>query len=368
MTSWPDEHIPGWTDALAQVLQPPLTDSFVHNLPSNPRHTRHPPGNIWKAALAHFVLSDLSLGIYGVRRYVRLEYLGLSGIILYHLPAGRLPCRSITAEDEYDEESGILTVQAVFGDENDTADEGMDMDDLIDVIHGRLVYFPAYACTSFAIGQVMNAIVHSSRVEPKPLRHGFVVDSTWFKSFKDCNYAEHRASYPTVPAIDMSRYFKPFKTTLRTSTNSLPDPERNAAAGISSTYSSEANCQDAARIRADDVEGIEIGETFDTTVDSLGPETPPMTPHNLPSKFKTRSSLVSSDISGGQIIFPLSVNKLQDGSVLGSWDLFHTRSAVDSDGAQPLVSVSNRVGCDGFATVDKEVMASKGKENVSYLS
>jgi hypothetical protein len=47
--------------------------------------------------------------------------------------------------------SGILTVEAVFGDETDTADEGMDVDDMIDVIHGRLVYFPAYACTSFAV-------------------------------------------------------------------------------------------------------------------------------------------------------------------------------------------------------------------------
>jgi len=163
----------------------------------------------------------------------------------------------------------------------------------------------------------------------------------------------------------MSRYFKPFKPTLRTSTNSLPDPEGNAAPGISSTCSSGADCQDTTRMRADDVEGIETFDISASTVDTLGPETPPMTPHNHLSKFKTRSSFVSPDISGGQIILPSSVNKLLDGSVLGSWDLFLTRSAV---GAQPLASVSNRVGCDGFAMVDKEVTASKGKENVSYLS
>jgi len=51
------------------------------------------------------------------------------------------------------------------------------------------------------------------------------------------------------------------------------------------------------------------------------------------------------------------------------WDLlFHTRSAVDSDSAQPLVSVSNWVGCDAFGIIDKEVMASKSKENISYFS
>jgi hypothetical protein len=82
---WSDEHTPGWTDALAQVPPTLAHRPFVHNLPANPRHTHththHPPGGISKAALAHFVLSDLSLGIYDVRRYVRLEYLGLSGII-----------------------------------------------------------------------------------------------------------------------------------------------------------------------------------------------------------------------------------------------------------------------------------------------
>ncbi|KIM82152.1 hypothetical protein PILCRDRAFT_820526 [Piloderma croceum F 1598] len=70
---------------------------------------------------------------------------------------------------------------------------------------------------SMQIGQAMRAIVHSLRVEPKPLRNGFVVDSTWFTSFKQCNYAEHRAVYMTVSAMDMSRYFKLFEPTLGTS-------------------------------------------------------------------------------------------------------------------------------------------------------
>ena len=69
---------------------------------------------------------------------------------MYHLSAGRLPCGLITGEDEY-ESRNIITVNTVFGDENDTADEGMDMDDLIDAIHSWLVYFPMYACTSFAV-------------------------------------------------------------------------------------------------------------------------------------------------------------------------------------------------------------------------
>jgi len=145
---------PSWTDALAQVLHPSFTDRFIHDSRINPRHARHPAGNIWKAALAQFVFSDLSLGIYGVRRFIRLEYLGLSGIILYHLPGGQLPYGSTEREAEDDDESVALTIQVIFGDEKDPENEGMNIDDLIDAIHGRLVYFPAYACTSFAVSNL----------------------------------------------------------------------------------------------------------------------------------------------------------------------------------------------------------------------
>src|ERR1700729_1727968 len=96
---------PGWTDALAQVLQPALSDRFLRDLQANPRHTRHPAGSIWRSALAESVFSDLSLGVHGVRRFVRMEYLGLSGIILYNLPAGRHP-RGPLVEEKFQDEDG----------------------------------------------------------------------------------------------------------------------------------------------------------------------------------------------------------------------------------------------------------------------
>ena len=150
MASWHNMPPLGWTNALAQLLVPAVTDRFMHNLHSNPRHTPHPAGIIWKAELARSVLADLSLGIYGVRRFVRLEYPGLSGIILYNLPAGRHPSGWI-AKSDGDDEGLILTVEAVFGDADD---EGMSVETMIDAISGRLVYFPAYACTSFVVSHL----------------------------------------------------------------------------------------------------------------------------------------------------------------------------------------------------------------------
>ena len=150
MTSWHNMTPLGWTDALAQLLMPVVTDRIMHDLYTNPRHIRHAAGIIWKAELARSVFAGWSLGIYGVRWFVRLEYPGLSGIILYNLPAGRRPSESITTYD-YDDEGLILTMEAVFGDSDD---EGMSVDAMIDATRGRLVYFPAYACTSFVVSHL----------------------------------------------------------------------------------------------------------------------------------------------------------------------------------------------------------------------
>jgi len=73
---------------------------------------------------------------------------------LYHLPGGQLPYGSTEREAEDDDESVALTIQVIFGDEKDPENEGMNIDDLIDAIHGRLVYFLVYACTSFAVSNL----------------------------------------------------------------------------------------------------------------------------------------------------------------------------------------------------------------------
>jgi hypothetical protein len=39
----------------------------------------------------------------------------------------------------------------VFGDDDDPEDLGMDVDHLLDRVSARLIYAPAYACTSFVV-------------------------------------------------------------------------------------------------------------------------------------------------------------------------------------------------------------------------
>jgi hypothetical protein len=175
----------GWTDALAQLLVPAVTDRFMHDLHSNPRHTRYPAGIIWKAELARSLFADLSLGIYGVRRFVRLEYPGLSGIILYNLPAGRHPSESISKYDDNDEDL-ILTMEAVFGDADD---EGMGVETMIDAIDGRLVYFPAYACTSFVVSHFSN----------RSIPHGMLTISSTDRSSHECRRAFTPSQTETKP-------------------------------------------------------------------------------------------------------------------------------------------------------------------------
>src|ERR1700685_2898620 len=128
----------------------------------------------------------------------------------------------------------------------------------------------------------MNAIVHSSCFEPKPLQHGFIVDSTLFKLFKPSNYVTHQVSYPTVPAINMSRYFKPFKPVLRTIPNSLSKPNLKNTTSVAPVSCFGAGNRNIIRMQAED-EDLDLDKTLDiliSTDDTLGPETPPIT-HNI---------------------------------------------------------------------------------------
>jgi hypothetical protein len=118
----------GWSTILFRIFS--LSPSTPSHRP-NPRLTVHPTGQLWRAALAQFVFSDLTLGIHECRRFARLEYPGLSGVLVYELP-----------------KNGELALKQVFGDESD---EGMDVDELLDRVIVKLAYAPAYACTSFVV-------------------------------------------------------------------------------------------------------------------------------------------------------------------------------------------------------------------------
>ena len=83
------------------------------------------------------------------RRFVRLEHIGLSGVILYEIRMCS-PCRISHGADIED----CLTMQGVFGDADCpelAADHSMNIDDLLDAVDAKVVHFPGYACTSFAV-------------------------------------------------------------------------------------------------------------------------------------------------------------------------------------------------------------------------
>ena len=136
--------IHGWSDNIKRL--------FTHrsNTPSN-RSSKEagrilrPAGMIWRSALAQSIFFDLALAVDAGKRFLPLHHLGLSGVILYDLPDPRYD------GDTPNENSKRFTLSGVFGDPDDPQDLGMETDELLDRVHARLIYLPAYACTSFVV-------------------------------------------------------------------------------------------------------------------------------------------------------------------------------------------------------------------------
>jgi hypothetical protein len=116
------------------------------------------------------------------RRFVRVEHLGLSGVVLYEIPIPPSFCSGSVGEgasipkkkaEPLNTARGTLamrirrtssvvappriTLTSVFGDLDNDEDAGMDLDDLMDEIDAKVVYFPAYACTSFIVRPKVNS-------------------------------------------------------------------------------------------------------------------------------------------------------------------------------------------------------------------
>ncbi|KZP24117.1 hypothetical protein FIBSPDRAFT_1012485 [Athelia psychrophila] len=354
---------PGWTDALAQVLQPPPNPCPEALRQESPRKSRNPAGQTWKTEFSTAVYSDLSLGICGVRRFVRLEKLsGLSGIILYHLPG--------SPGDPHDQ--GRLELDSVFGRE-DLEEDGMDLDALLDAVQARLVYFPVYACTSFAIGQVMNALVHSQSFKPTPLPHGFAVDAAPFASFKKLDYTRHRASYPTVPALNvfaakilrqkrhvMKVHVRATVGAVVAGPESVPYAWRDLVAR--KIAKKKTLDEEEARARAEEEEDDEneVDETLldsDSTDDTLGPETP----QNI---LKPKDG-VFLDVGLAPLFLPLS-SKEGNQVTNSSGDVFGGTVVLDAEEKQARLSVLSSISSieGGLGKMLKPT----GKENQADVS
>ena len=122
----------------------------------NPTLNRHAPGLIWKQTLGHCVYHDLSdeetMGslVRQRRRFARLESLGLSGVILFEIPAGRATEDGSPAISDKSPRKRV-TLKSIFGDPDDPNESGMNINELLDCVNARVIYFPSYACTSFIV-------------------------------------------------------------------------------------------------------------------------------------------------------------------------------------------------------------------------
>ncbi|KAF9457893.1 hypothetical protein BDZ94DRAFT_1272029 [Collybia nuda] len=168
-----------WPTKLHNILRPAW--DCPHDDVQNPKTARHAPGATWKKLLGKSVFLDLAGESYERRRrFVRLETLGLSGIIFYEISTGYLK-DGLNVLDEAPEETipvTRLTRKSVFGDPHISSDLGMGIDRLIDVVGAKVLYFPAYACTSFTSGQAMSAFLHDQpSLLPLPASEGFSVNA-----------------------------------------------------------------------------------------------------------------------------------------------------------------------------------------------
>jgi len=132
--------------------------SYDQHLSSNAhlilrRSSRYPAGEIWKHTFSVCVYSDLEIWEVSSnnRRFARLEDRGLSGIILYEVPVTPGPDGHIHPS---------FTLEEAFGREENEYEDGMSVTELLDSTNARLVYFPAYACTSFFVGDIIAVMDH----------------------------------------------------------------------------------------------------------------------------------------------------------------------------------------------------------------
>ncbi|KAF9523083.1 hypothetical protein CPB83DRAFT_62774 [Crepidotus variabilis] len=169
-----------WVSELITILSP-VQHSVTSSFPRNRSSRKYPPGDIWKHVFSISVYDDLSGRLREIEvpphrdslwwRFVRLECVGLSGVIIYTI---RTPPTVGEQKPDGIFDHERLTLQKVFGD--DTSNQGMTVDELLDAVAGRILFFPAYSCTSFVIGQVVHAaFTNTSFARPIPAKNGFSV-------------------------------------------------------------------------------------------------------------------------------------------------------------------------------------------------
>ncbi|KAJ7703024.1 hypothetical protein B0H17DRAFT_1194276 [Mycena rosella] len=140
-----------WSATLRRIVMP----AQLSGSDSNPRTSKYPSGDIWKCILAASIAGDFDSGTEedtDAKRCIRIDLLGMSGVIFYRVPTRRACTSNNQSKDAEDA--------------------------LIENSSPRVVYFPHFACTSFVTGQVIRAhLLQAPVLSPNPHPFGFSLDS-----------------------------------------------------------------------------------------------------------------------------------------------------------------------------------------------
>ncbi|KIM38277.1 hypothetical protein M413DRAFT_30389 [Hebeloma cylindrosporum] len=272
-----------WSYKLYDILRPSRTQSFA----PAPSGSRHLPGDIWRHAFSVSVYADLEAfaeDSYPIswRRFVRLEHFGLSGVIFYEI------------RRERSDDSRHLTLKTVFGDLNDPADLGMDLDKLLDMVQVKVIYFPAYACTSFVIGQVMTAfLLDKEELQPYPAPEGFLIpcaEEERYRALDDINAESLLVDGDRVQESWYSYDFSSDEEETKELLSIEPDSPYRALCIRSSTLPHSVSFEEK-----------DEGNSTVSTVDSIGPRTPPLVKAKSESNSPSKSSGLPACLSTGRL-------------------------------------------------------------------
>ncbi|KAK7443739.1 hypothetical protein VKT23_015521 [Stygiomarasmius scandens] len=217
-----------WSSAIQSILSSDACDTHTNFHDStfasrSLRSSRFPAGSIWRSLLTKCIYNDnfpsdhnhkknVAQNAEGnqsqdsssvpmvtrtmhqsrQRRFARMDEMGIGALIMYELP------------NELAKSEGV-----VF----DARSSGAEIEELFETIQANVVYLPLYACSSFVIGQLMNATFYNPNMRPFPAPggQGFTVESTSFTLF---DHGIPNSRNPR-PVCDVRRLVRPTKDSAR---------------------------------------------------------------------------------------------------------------------------------------------------------
>ncbi|KAF8804888.1 hypothetical protein BYT27DRAFT_7258789 [Phlegmacium glaucopus] len=190
-------------------------------------------------------------------------------------------------------------MQGVFGDPDASevaAGHSMDLDHLLDAVDAKMVHFPSYACTSFIAGQVMNAyLMNQLELTPIPAPSGFSISGSeppsvirsapsFTSEIGQCSDDNISIEGAPIPLLPSGFHLDDLQETFSLASSGV----RLSGSASKSSDSEE-----------------EAGDVGDSTIDSLGPCTPPPLPYALipPGEWNAASKDLPGFVPAGLLHF-----------------------------------------------------------------